>query len=317
MSIPSDFNAEKHRVLREVFGFEAFRPGQEAVVDAILARRNALAIMPTGSGKSLCFQIPALVLGGLTVVVSPLVALMQDQVAALRLAGVRAETIHSGRDRAENVAAWHRVAGGEAELLYLSPERLMTERMIAALARLPMTLFVVDEAHCISQWGPAFRPEYAELARLREMFPGVPLAAFTATADAATRSEIVERLFGDNAETFIHGFDRPNIRLSVALKRDWKKQLLAIAAEHRGESGIVYCLSRKKTEATAILLEQHGFAALPYHAGMDKADREINQDAFMTPHNARRKGEQLAVRPSYVVADFAGACYVYSRLSLI
>ncbi len=282
MSIPNNFSAEKHQVLREVFGFEAFRPGQEAVVDSILARRNALAIMPTGSGKSLCFQIPALVLGGLTVVVSPLVALMQDQVAALRLAGVRAETIHSGRDRAENVAAWHRVAGGEAELLYLSPERLMTERMIAALARLPMTLFVVDEAHCISQWGPAFRPEYAELARLREMFPGVPLAAFTATADAATRSEIVERLFGGNAETFIHGFDRPNIRLSVALKRDWKKQLLAIAAEHRGESGIVYCLSRKKTEATAILLEQHGFAALPYHAGMDKADREINQDAFMT-----------------------------------
>ena len=282
MSIANDFTAEKHRVLNDVFGFEAFRPGQEAVVDTILARRNVLAIMPTGSGKSLCFQVSALVLGGLTVVVSPLVALMQDQVAALRLAGVRAETIHSGRDRADNVAAWHRVAGGEAELLYLSPERLMTERMLAALARLPVTLFVVDEAHCISQWGPAFRPEYAELARLRALFPGVPLAAFTATADAATRTEIVEKLFGGHAEIFIHGFDRPNIRLAVALKRDWKKQLLAIAAEHRGESGIVYCLSRKKTEATAVLLAQHGIAALPYHAGMDKAEREVNQDAFMT-----------------------------------
>jgi ATP-dependent DNA helicase RecQ len=282
MSATSDFNAEKHRVLNDVFGFEAFRPGQEAVVDALLARRNALAIMPTGSGKSLCFQVSALVLGGLTVVVSPLVALMQDQTAALRLAGVRAETIHSGRDRADNVAAWHRVAGGQAELLYLSPERLMTERMIAALARLPVTLFVVDEAHCISQWGPAFRPDYAELARLRELFPGVPLAAFTATADAATRTEIVEKLFGGAAETFIHGFDRPNIRLAVALKHDWKKQLLAIVAEHRGESGIVYCLSRKKTEATAALLGQHGIAALPYHAGMDKAEREVNQDAFMT-----------------------------------
>ncbi len=281
-TVSREFNAEKHRVLSEVFGFEAFRPGQEPVVDAILARRNTLAIMPTGSGKSLCFQIPALVLGGLTVVVSPLIALMQDQVAALRLAGVRAETINSGRERAENVAAWHRVAGGEAELLYLSPERLMTERMISALARLPVTLFVVDEAHCISQWGPAFRPEYAELARLRELFPEAPLAAFTATADAATRSEVVERLFGGDAETFIHGFDRPNIRLSVALKRDWKKQLLAIAAEHRGESGIVYCLSRKKTEATALLLERHGITALPYHAGMDKAERQINQDAFMT-----------------------------------
>jgi ATP-dependent DNA helicase RecQ len=277
-----DFDAEKHRVLERVFGFEAFRPGQEAVVDAILARRSTLAVMPTGSGKSLCFQIPALVLGGLTVVVSPLVALMQDQVAALRLAGVRAETIHSGRDRADNVATWHRVAGGEAELLYLSPERLMTGRMIAALARLPVTLFVVDEAHCISQWGPAFRPEYAELARLRDLFPGVPLAAFTATADAATRDEILDKLFGGAAETFIHGFDRPNIRLSVALKNDWKKQLLAIVAEHPGASGIVYCLSRKKTEATAALLEDSGTTALPYHAGMDKAEREANQDAFMT-----------------------------------
>ena len=281
MSVSRDYSAEKHRVLKEVFGFEAFRPGQEPVVDAILARRNALAIMPTGSGKSLCFQVSALVLGGLTVVVSPLVALMQDQIAALRLAGVRAETINSGRDRADNVAAWHRVAAGEAELLYLSPERLMTTRMIAALGRLPVTLFVVDEAHCISQWGPAFRPEYAELARLRELFPGAPLAAFTATADAATRDEIVARLFGGDAETFIHGFDRPNIRLSVALKRDWKKQLLAIADEHRGASGIVYCLSRKKTEATATLLVQHGIDALPYHAGMDKEQREANQDAFM------------------------------------
>jgi ATP-dependent DNA helicase RecQ len=272
----------KFRTLKEVFGFTAFRAGQEPVIDALLAKRNVLAVMPTGSGKSLCFQIPALVLGGLTVVVSPLVALMQDQIAALKLAGVAAETINSSRERAQNIAAWRRVAAGGVRLLYMSPERLMTERMIAALSRLPVSLIVVDEAHCISQWGPAFRPEYAQLARLRELFPQVPLAAFTATADELTRKDISDKLFDGAAKAFFHGFDRPNIRLAVALKRDWRRQLLSFVADHRAESGIVYCLSRKKTEATAALLAEHGASALPYHAGMDKAEREANQDLFMT-----------------------------------
>ena len=161
------------RVLSEVFGFAAFRPGQERVIEALLAGSNALAVMPTGSGKSLCFQVPALVMDGLTVVVSPLVALMQDQVAALRLAGVAADAIHSGNDRAGNEAAWRRASAGATRLLYMAPERLMTERMLGALTRLPVRLFAIDEVHCISQWGPAFRPEYADLCRLRDLFPGV------------------------------------------------------------------------------------------------------------------------------------------------
>ena len=181
-----DNREEKRRVLKEIFGFDDFRPGQEQAVDALLAGRNVLSVMPTGSGKSLCFQVPALVRGGITIVVSPLVALMHDQVAALRLAGVAADTINSSRGRDDNVAAWRRAAAGQTRLLYMSPERLMTAQMLAALGRLDLRLIAIDEAHCISQWGHSFRPEYQDLARLRELFPGIPLAAFTATADEAT-----------------------------------------------------------------------------------------------------------------------------------
>ena len=223
---------ETRRVLREVFGFEDFRPGQEAAIAALLAGRNALTVMPTGSGKSLCFQIPALVMEGLTVVVSPLIALMQDQVAALRLARVAADCINSAKGRADNVAAWRRAAAGETRLLYMAPERLMTERMLAALDRLHVSLFAIDEAHCISQWGPAFRPEYEDLCRLRELFPGVPIAALTATADEVTRDDIAEKLFGGQAEHFVLGFDRPNIKLTVEMKREWKRQLRSFVARH-------------------------------------------------------------------------------------
>jgi len=271
-----------HRILRDTFGFDGFRPGQEAAIEALLAGRHVLTVMPTGSGKSLCFQVPALAVGGLTVVVSPLVALMQDQVAALRLAGVPADTINSANPRAENVAAWRRAAAGETRLLYMAPERLMTERMLEALGRLPVKLFAVDEAHCISQWGPSFRPEYEDLCRLRHLFPGVPIAALTATADAITRDDIAERLFGGEVESFVLGFDRPNIRLAVEMKRDWKRQCRGFVSRHAGESGIVYCLSRRKTEETAALLSADGVRALPYHAGMDKEDREAHQNVFMT-----------------------------------
>ena len=273
---------DKPRVLKEIFGFDHFRPGQEAAMDALLAGRNVLTVMPTGSGKSLCFQVPALIRGGVTVVVSPLVALMRDQVAALRLAGVAADAINSARSREENVAAWRRVTAGETRLLYLSPERLMTARMLAALARVELSLIAVDEAHCISQWGPAFRPEYEDLARLRELFPGIPIAALTATADEVTRQDIAARLFGGEVEVIVLGFDRPNIKLTVEAKRDWKRQLLAFVKRHDGDSGIVYCLSRKKTEEAAKFLVQNGVRALPYHAGMDKDARETNQNAFMT-----------------------------------
>ena len=270
------------RILSEVFGFDGFRPGQAEVIASLMAGRSALAVMPTGAGKSLCFQVPALALGGLTVVVSPLVALMQDQVAALRLAGVAAETINSSRSRADNVASWRRVAAGETRLLYLAPERLMTERMLAALKGLEVRLIAVDEAHCISQWGPAFRPEYEDLARLREVFTGVPIAALTATADGTTRNDIVDKLFAGRAERFVLGFDRPNLQLSVEIKRNWKSQLLAFLQRHAGASGIVYCLSRRKTEEAAAFLAENGIKALPYHAGMDKQAREANQNAFMT-----------------------------------
>ena len=282
MSLVASKRESKRQILKDVFGFDDFRPGQETVVDALLAGRSVLTVMPTGSGKSLCYQVPALVVGGLTVVVSPLVALMQDQVSALRLAGVAADTINSSKERAENVAAWRRAASGETRLLYLAPERLMTEPMLAALAKLDVRLIAIDEAHCISQWGPAFRPEYQALSRLRQVFPGVPIAALTATADESTRADIAAQLFGGDAETVVLGFDRPNIKLTVETKHDWKRQLLAFVKTHAGKSGIVYCLSRKKTEEAAALLAGHGIRALAYHAGMSKELRDANQNSFMT-----------------------------------
>ncbi|WP_245466735.1 ATP-dependent DNA helicase RecQ, partial [Mesorhizobium sp. M1A.F.Ca.IN.022.07.1.1] len=272
----------KRRVLKDVFGFDDFRPGQAEVIEALLCGRHVLAVMPTGAGKSLCYQVPALVLGGLTIVVSPLVALMQDQVAALRLAGVAADTINSSLDRDANVAAWRRVASGQTRLLYLAPERLMTERMLDALARLDIRLIAVDEAHCISQWGPAFRREYEDLARLRDLFPKVPMIALTATADETTRTDISARLFAERVDTLVLGFDRPNIKLAIEPKQDSKRQLLRFVERHAGQSGIVYCLSRRKTEEMAAFLEKNGVTALAYHAGMSKEARDANQNAFMT-----------------------------------
>jgi ATP-dependent DNA helicase RecQ len=270
------------RVLRDVFGYDSFRPGQEDIVEALLAGRNVLAVMPTGAGKSLCFQVPALVRAGLCIVVSPLVALMQDQVAALKLAGVAAETINSSADRDANVEAWKRVAAGATRLLYLSPERLMTDRMIAALQKQPLNLIAVDEVHCMSQWGASFRPEYDALQQLRTAFPGVPIGAFTATADEVTRKDIATKLFGGKVEEFVSGFDRPNIRLTVRPKNNSSKQLLDFLTEHVGESGIVYCLSRKSVDETAVLLRQKGHAAVAYHAGLTPAVRADAQDRFMT-----------------------------------
>ena len=269
-------------VLSQVFGFENFRPGQKEVVDSLMAGRNVLAVMPTGSGKSLCYQVPALAMGGLAVVVSPLVALMQDQVAALKLAGVEAETINSSASREDNVEIWRRVAAGIVKILYLAPERLMTAQMISALKKLDVRLIAVDEAHCISQWGASFRPEYDALQNIAQEFPGVPIGAFTATADQSTRQDIVKKMFGGKADEYVAGFDRPNIQLGVAPKNETKKQILEFLGDHKEESGIIYSLSRKSTEEWAAYLKAQGFKAIAYHAGMSSDVRADNQNTFMT-----------------------------------
>jgi len=273
--------ADAKRILKDVFGYDDFRPGQAEVVGALTAGAHALAVMPTGAGKSLCFQIPALLRGGLAIVVSPLIALMEDQVAALKLAGVAADSINSSRPYAANADTWRAAAAGRVRLLYISPERLMTPRMLAALAKLPVGLIAVDEAHCISRWGQSFRPEYEALSGLAEAFPGVPIAALTATADQATRTDIAAKLFAGKGRVFVSGFDRPNIRLHVAPRQARNRQLLDAVNAHAGESGIVYCLSRAKVDRAAALLAENGIRALPYHAGMEASARAANQDVFM------------------------------------
>ncbi len=276
-----DNETTAHRVLRETFGFDSFRPGQKRVIDALTADEHVLAVMPTGAGKSLCYQIPALMRGGLTLVVSPLIALMEDQVAALRLTGVPAFAINSAKSREENLDLWYEAVGNKTALLYLAPERLMTERMLAALQRQRVRLIVVDEAHCISKWGPAFRPEYEALAELTNVLPGAPIGAFTATADEATRADVMEKLFERPARLFVSGFDRPNIHLAVE-RNSPKQRIVEFVRDRAGQSGIVYCLSRKDTETTAEMLVEAGVAALPYHAGLGATERAKNQNEFMT-----------------------------------
>jgi ATP-dependent DNA helicase RecQ len=270
------------QILRDIFGYAGFRLGQEEVVDHLSAGKNALVVMSTGAGKSLCYQIPALLSEQLTIIISPLVALMDDQVAALRANGVAAVCIHSGLAREEQVANWRSVSSGACKLLYLSPERLMTARMLDALERLQPGLFVVDEAHCISKWGVSFRPEYERLSGLYDRFPDAAIAGFTATADRATREDIAQKLFRGNGEKFVHGFDRPNLMLAVAEKVNWKSQLLAFLEDRREMAGIVYCLSRKFTGEVAEFLNEEGFNAVAYHAGQDAETRRANQNRFMS-----------------------------------
>ncbi len=274
-------STDPEQILHDVFGFPAFRPGQREIVDRLLGGTNTLSVMPTGAGKSICYQVPALMGERLTVVVSPLVALMDDQVAALQANGAPAAAIHSNRARPDNVADWRKVQDGSVRLLYLSPERLMTARMLAALEVLDPAMFVVDEAHCISKWGFSFRPEYEALAHLRERFPDATLGAFTATADSATQRDIVARLFGGQGDVVVRGFDRPNLQLAVTPKTDWRAQLLDFLETRRDVSGIVYCLSRKLTEEVAQTLSDAGIRALPYHAGLDQGVRRENQEIFM------------------------------------
>ncbi|MSQ20163.1 MAG: DNA helicase RecQ [Betaproteobacteria bacterium] len=269
-------------ILREVFGYREFRGEQKAVVDHVIAGGDCLVLMPTGGGKSLCYQIPSLVRAGTGIVVSPLIALMQDQVDALLEAGVRAAFLNSSMTSDEANRVERSLRAGELDLLYLAPERLLTEQCLQLLARSNIALFAIDEAHCVSQWGHDFRPEYIQLAVIRERFPGVPRMALTATADSLTRNEIVDRLALDEPRIFTASFDRPNIRYRIVEKDNPRKQLLAfLRDEHEGDVGIVYCLSRAKVDETADMLVEAGLRALPYHAGMPSEQRRLNQTAFL------------------------------------
>ncbi len=274
--------ARSRALLRRLYGFEDFRPHQAEIIDHVAAGGDALVLMPTGGGKSLCYQLPAMLRPGTGIVVSPLIALMQDQVTALEQIGARAACLHSGLEESAARGVWRRLHAGQLDLLYVAPERLLTESFLATLDGLDLALFAIDEAHCVSQWGHDFRPEYLQLARLAQRYPAVPRIALTATADPPTRREILARLQLEQARCFVTGFDRPNIRYQVRGKSQPMRQLLRfLAAEHEGDSGVVYCLSRKRTEEVAGKLRAEGIDALAYHAGLDSATRNEHQKRFV------------------------------------
>jgi ATP-dependent DNA helicase RecQ len=268
-------------LLNRVFGYPDFRGQQEAIIHQLIGGGDALVLMPTGGGKSLCFQIPALLREGCGVVVSPLIALMHDQVAALKELGIAAAFLNSSLDGAAAMQIERQFAAGQLKLLYVAPERLLTPRFQSLLEQANIALFAIDEAHCVSQWGHDFRPEYLGLSALHERFPNVPRIALTATADAATRAEILARLDLHAAQVFVASFDRPNIRYRISEKSDPRRQLLDFLRGHQGEAGIVYCGTRKKVEDTADGLRQAGFIALPYHGGMDNDTRRRHQEKFL------------------------------------
>lgn len=268
------------RLLSEIFGFDAFRPGQADIVSAVAGGDNVLAIMPTGGGKSLCYQLPALLNPGVTLVISPLIALMRDQVRALQEAGVAAGALTSGNTPEETDAVWQALDRKELKLLYVAPERLASGAIQNTLRRVGVSMIAVDEAHCVSQWGHDFRPDYLRIGDLRDAL-GVPISAFTATADAETQAEIIEKLFsGRQPTTFLHGFDRPNIRLAFDAKDNPRRQILTFASLRKGQSGIVYCGTRAKTEGLAAALREDGHNACHYHGGMEADDRRTVETQF-------------------------------------
>ena len=271
------------KVLQDVFGYDSFRGPQQAIIEHVIAGGDALVLMPTGGGKSLCYQIPALLREGTAIVVSPLIALMQDQVAALVQNGVRAAYLNSSLDYHEAVEVENRLRAGELDLLYVAPERLAMPRMQSLLEQTQVALFAIDEAHCVSQWGHDFRPEYRQLSQLHQRFPNVPRIALTATADVPTRGDIIEHLQLGEAALYNSGFDRPNIRYHIAENQgNTREQLLRFIREnHSGEAGIVYCLSRRKVDDTAAWLERQGLTALPYHAGLPPEQRQHHQTRFL------------------------------------
>ncbi len=272
----------QQEILRQVFGYNAFRGKQGEIIEHLIAGKDAFVLMPTGAGKSLCYQIPALVRPGVAIIVSPLIALMQDQVDALLQLNVKAAFLNSSLGAQEALRVEHQLLEGRLDLLYVAPERLLMPRFLELLERSQLALFAIDEAHCVSQWGHDFRPEYIQLSVLHERFPQIPRIALTATADEPTRREIIERLDLHQAKQFITSFDRANLRYRIVPKQNAREQLqFFLETEHQQDAGIVYCLSRKKVEETAEWLQERGWNALPYHAGLSKVERQKNQQRFI------------------------------------
>ena len=268
-------------ILSSLFGYDRFRGHQAEIIEHVSAGNNALVLMPTGGGKSLCYQLPSLIRDGVGIIVSPLIALMQDQVDALQQLGIKASFLNSTLSHGDQATIEQKLLSGQLDLLYVAPERLIQHTTLDLLSRCQLALFAIDEAHCVSQWGHDFRSDYLSLSLLKERFPTVPRIALTATADVRTRQEIIERLSLGNAKSFISGFDRPNIRYAIGVKTTAKKQLLDFLQQRRHEAGIIYCLSRKKVEDTAAWLTQQGYTALPYHAGLSTQLRQTHQTRFL------------------------------------